>query len=219
MLKTQEHERMRSGRYGVTIVTLSLAALALLIPPARADDGSEAALRQQLEEVHRQLNELQLKLERIDAEHSAAPAMPVTPVTAPAAAAPPSAKLSPVPVGNATAPTPVPVGTPVTVVPATSTPPPPAPLRVEAARPQATPVVPDAFQWREALKEQWGSVRIGMADEQIRQLLGKPSREFTLDGKPVWYYTYPGIGSGSVLFSRDGHTVAGWQHPPFGLFW
>jgi hypothetical protein len=191
---------MRSSRYGVMMVTLSLAVLTALMPPARADEGGEAALRQQLEEVRRQLNELQLKLERMEAEHAAETAAPPAPVAAPPAA----------PAANSTTSTPPAAGPPATTVP--------VPPRVEAARAPATPAVPDAFQWREALKEQWSGVKAGMNGEQIRQLLGAPSREFALDGRPVWYYNYPGVGNGSVLFGRDGGTVVGWQHPPFG-FW
>jgi len=89
---------------------------------------------------------------------------------------------------------------------------------VEAGTPPSTTAIPEAFQWRETLKEQWHSIKAGMSSEEIRKLLGTPSREFTIDGKPVWYYAYPGIGNGSVMFNRDGHTVAGWQHPPHG-FW
>jgi hypothetical protein len=94
----------------------------------------------------------------------------------------------------------------------------PSPVQPEAGASPSPTAVPDAFQWREMLKGQWHSVKTGMSDGEIRKLLGTPSREFTLDGKSVWYYSYPGIGNGSVLFSRDEHTVAGWQHPPFG-FW
>ncbi len=94
----------------------------------------------------------------------------------------------------------------------------PASVPVEAAQAPAPPAAPDAFRWREAVKDQWGGIKNGMSDEQIRQLLGAPAREFTLNGQPVWYYTYPGVGNGSVMFGRDGHKVVGWQHPPFG-FW
>jgi hypothetical protein len=207
---------MRTGRTGVLMATLSLAVMTSLLPPARADEGSDAALKQQLEDVRRQLNELQIKLERIESAHGAGPATSAATVAAPSAAGSSAAAPS-VPVGNATASTPPAAGSPVTAVPATVTPPAPAP--VEAVQPLTPSAVPDAYQWREALKQQWRGVRTGMSDEEIRQLLGTPSREFTLDGKPVWYYSYPGIGNGSVLFSRDGHTVAGWQHPPFGWFW
>jgi hypothetical protein len=51
-----------------------------------------------------------------------------------------------------------------------------------------------------------------MSGEEIGKLPGTPSRALTFDKKPVWYTSYPGIGNGSVMFSRDGHTAAGWQH-------
>jgi hypothetical protein len=201
---------MRCGRCAVIMMMLSLVVSTLSTPPARADEGAEAALRQQLDALRRQLDALQLKLDRIRTENAAAPASPAAPVAAPAAAAPK--------VPDASAPTPVAPAevAPATAVPAAATP--PVPARVEAAIAPASPAVPEAFQWRETLKEQWRGVRAGMNGEQIRQLLGAPTREFALDGKPVWYYSYPGIGNGSVLFGRDGGAVVGWQHPPFG-FW
>ena len=58
-----------------------------------------------------------------------------------------------------------------------------------------------------------------MSPDQVRALLGAPSQQVEInDGQRLWYYTYPGPRSGSVMFSRDG-VVSGWQHPPFGWLW
>jgi len=91
-----------------------------------------------------------------------------------------------------------------------------APL--ESAQTPIPPAAADSLGRRDTLKIRWDDIKNGMSDADIRQLLGAPSREFMLNGQPVWYYAYPDIGNGSVMFGRDGHTVVGWQPPPFG-FW
>jgi hypothetical protein len=163
---------------------------------ARAEEGNQATLKRQLEAVRQQLHELQIKV--LDMESKLGTAQAPSPA-ADTASLPSSAPVT------------------ATVAPSNITPP-SAPVRVEAGTSPSPAVVPAAFQWREMLKDQWRNVKAGMSGEEIGKLLGTPSRELTLDGKPVWYYSYPGIGNGSVMFSRGGHTVAGWQHPPFG-FW
>ena len=184
---------------GRIITILAVATLSLMgsSRAAQAEEGNEAILKHQLEEVRQQLLELQIKV--LDMESRLSTTQSPSPATVTA---------------------PMPLSTPAhdTVIPSTISQPSPVPLRVEAGSSPSQAVVPAAFQWREMLKEQWHSVRTGMSGEEIGKLLGTPSRELTLDGKPVWYYSYPGIGNGSVMFSRDGHTVADWQHPPFG-FW
>jgi hypothetical protein len=209
---------MMTARVAVMMTVLTLAGITSWTPVAQAEESNEAALRSQLEAVQQQLHELQFKVQRMESElgaatHSSTPA-PAT--VAPAAGGIPSP--TPVmPAGAAATPMPPSTAVPVpaassSVSPSTTS----APVRVEAG--PSTTAIPEAFQWREMLKAQWRSIKAGMSSEEIRKLLGTPSREFALDGKPVWYYSYPGIGNGSVMFSRDGHTVAGWQHPPYG-FW
>lgn len=182
-------------------VTMIIAVLSLTtgVPstPVQAEESNEAALMRQLEEVQQQLHEMQLKVQDMESKLGSA--------QAPSPAAVPAL---------------IPSSTPAraTASPSTSNQPAPAPVRMEASTNPSPADIPDAYQWREMLKDQWHSIMAGMSYEEIRKLLGTPSRELTLDGKPVWYYAYPGIGNGSVMFSRDGHTVVGWQHPPFG-FW
>jgi len=67
------------------------------------------------------------------------------------------------------------------------------------------------------LKEAWKGISSGLNHAQVRERLGEPDRQFTIDGKAVWHYSYPGVGSGSVMFSTSG-LVIGAQHPPFS-FW
>lgn len=56
-----------------------------------------------------------------------------------------------------------------------------------------------------------------MNTTQVREQLGEPERQFLIDGKPVWHYSYPGVGSGSIMFSTAGQVI-GAQNPPFS-FW
>jgi hypothetical protein len=223
-----EADKMMTARVAVMMTALVLSGMASWMPAAQAEESNEAALRHQLEAVQQQLHELQFKVQRMESELGASPspatvAAPPISTAAPATVVPAAGSMpSPTPVmplGTAATPMPPSTAAPVPAASSAVTPQtPPAPARVEAAMPSTTTAIPEAFQWREALKAQWRSIKAGMSSEEIRKLLGTPSREFALDGKPVWYYSYPGIGNGSVMFSRDGHTVAGWQHPPYG-FW
>jgi hypothetical protein len=212
---------MTTARVAVMTTALALLGMASMMPGVQAEESNETSLRRQLEAVQQQLHELQSRVQRMESELGTAQAP--SPAAAPANAVPAAGSTpspTPVmPVGAAA--TPVPTSSAASVPAASSSVAPritPAPVRVEAAAPLSTTAIPEAFQWREALKEQWRSVKGGMSSEEIRKLLGTPSREFTIDGKPVWYYAYPGIGNGSVMFGRDGRTVVGWQHPPYG-FW
>jgi len=223
-----EADKMMTARVAVIMTALVLSGMASWMPVAQSEESNEAALRHQLEAVQQQLHELQFKVQRMESELGASPspaavAAPPTSTTAPVPVIPAAGSMpspTPVmPVGAAATPMPPSTAVPVPAASSSVTPQPPsAPVRVEAMTPPSPAAIPEAFQWREALKAQWHGIRAGMSGEEIRKLLGTPSREFALDGKPVWYYAYPGIGNGSVMFSRDGHAVAGWQHPPYG-FW
>ena len=210
-----------SKRVVLILTALVLMATAAWMPVAQSEEGNEAALTRQLEDVRQQLHELQLKVQRMEAELDAAQAPSTVPAPEPLAtpeAGNPPFPASAVPPGTGATPLPSSAPAPATVVPPAEVPSPPAAARAEAGTSPSPATATAALQWRESLKTQWHSVKAGMSGGEIRELLGAPSREYAIDGKPVWYYTYPGIGNGSVLFSRHGHTVAGWQHPPFG-FW
>lgn len=68
------------------------------------------------------------------------------------------------------------------------------------------------------LREKWNALRDHMTTAQVTTLLGAPSRKFKLDRNTAWYYDYPDIGVGSVMFAVDGY-VTGWQRPPLGWPW
>ena len=210
---------MMTARVAVMMTTLALSGMASWIPVAQAEESNVDAMRRQLEAVQQQLHELQSKVQRLESELGTAQAPASTPAAAdvvPAAGSMPS-QTPVVPDGAATTSIPPSTAAPVPAASSAVSPrSPSAPVRVEAG--STTTAIPEAFQWRETLKSEWRSIKAGMSSEEIRKLLGTPSREFTIDGKPVWYYAYPGIGNGSVIFSRDGHAVTGWQHPPYG-FW
>jgi hypothetical protein len=65
------------------------------------------------------------------------------------------------------------------------------------------------------LKKNWSQVERGTPQEQVQLLLGTPQKVLRIDGTLVWYYTYPGIGPGSVFFNASGK-VSSWQSPSFG---
>ena len=112
-------------------------------------------------------------------------------------------------------------GTPTqnTVAPVVTPSPTPTPAAATTVATTSTPVnsVDPALQSLGRLKEAWKGITAGMSNAQVRELLGEPARQFTIDGKPIWYYSYPGVGNGSVMFSAKGQVV-GSQNPPFG-FW
>ena len=82
-----------------------------------------------------------------------------------------------------------------------------------APSPQAKTTQSSQSPW--IIKSKWEKIKKGMTSEQIHSLLGKPSQQFQLSGQRVWYYRYPGVGGGSVIFRHD-DTVASWQRPPVG---
>jgi hypothetical protein len=77
---------------------------------------------------------------------------------------------------------------------------------------QNAPAAMDALV---TLKRNWSQVVPGITREEVQALLGAPGNVLRIDGTPVWYYAYPGIGRGSVFFREDG-TVSSRQAPPLG---
>jgi len=71
-----------------------------------------------------------------------------------------------------------------------------------------------AYQGLEALRTNWKQLQRGLSRTELNHLLGKPRSELILDQQTLWYYRYPGIGSGSVMLDSKGK-VTGWQEPPF----
>jgi len=93
--------------------------------------------------------------------------------------------------------------------------PPPA-----AAAPPPAAAAPPGPDSPAALRERWRTIEYGMTFDQVAELLGRPQRSIDESPKTVWYYSYPDIGSGSVVFIQDSG-VTDWQAPPFGnwLWW
>jgi len=69
----------------------------------------------------------------------------------------------------------------------------------------------------QSLRENRRAIRRRMAEDDVTRLLGAPTRLLQIDSKHVWYYEYPGVGSGSVAFDSNSR-VDDWQHPPLGLW-
>jgi TolA-binding protein len=69
-----------------------------------------------------------------------------------------------------------------------------------------------------SISQRWRTLERGMTAESVEALLGLPQRVIEVDSKIVWYYRYPNVGAGSVVFTPD-KRVAGWQKPPFHGWW
>jgi hypothetical protein len=69
-----------------------------------------------------------------------------------------------------------------------------------------------------SIPQRWRTLERGMTAEAVEALLGLPQRVIEVDSKIVWYYRYPNVGAGSVVFTPD-KRVSGWQKPPFHGWW
>ena len=69
-----------------------------------------------------------------------------------------------------------------------------------------------------SVSQRWRTLERGMTAEAVEALLGLPQRVIEVDDKIVWYYRYPNVGAGSVVFTPE-KRVAGWQKPPFHGWW
>lgn len=89
-----------------------------------------------------------------------------------------------------------------------------APARDAAA---ATPI-PPAVGHDVSVQEHWQRLAQGMPFAEVEALLGRPQRTVDMSPRTIWYYSYPGIGNGSVVFVQDGGVID-WQSPPFATWW
>jgi len=93
----------------------------------------------------------------------------------------------------------------------------PAPQAAAAPAPPvpqpSAPVTPG-----DSAREHWRQVSHGMSAQEVETLLGHPQRTMKVNLRTVWYYTYPEVGSGSIVFASDGG-VEDWQTPPFRTWW
>jgi len=87
--------------------------------------------------------------------------------------------------------------------------------RVEAIE-KRLGVTPDAANVRATPSakpfDNWRRVRQGMTREQVKSLVGEPSKAFELDGSQAWYYRYEAGAAGSVFFDAAGRTSS-FQRP------
>ncbi|MHB8743282.1 MAG: hypothetical protein ACYC9L_09160 [Sulfuricaulis sp.] len=81
----------------------------------------------------------------------------------------------------------------------------------------ATEAATQIRQQQAALRQGWKRLKTGMSQDEVKGLLGTPPQSFTLSGKLVWYYYYPDVGGGSVMYDTTGHVI-GHQAPPFSGF-
>jgi hypothetical protein len=169
-------------------LTLAVAAWALIAAaPVRADAPDTAALQKEIQALKATVQALESRVSQLEA--GAAGSSP-RPTTAPA-----------------DAPLPLAAGTDANAAPT-------APSEAPA------PVVPagTAYTSPEAtLRSNWAQVTRGMDQQAVTRLLGAPSMKSTLDGRTVWFYTYPGTGRGSVFFTDAGKVSS--RQSPFGLGW
>ena len=86
-----------------------------------------------------------------------------------------------------------------------------------AAAPPIPAAQPSAPAPSESIRERWRQIDRGMTLQNVEALIGRPQRTMTVNQKTVWYYTYPEVGSGSIVFAEDGG-VDDWQTPPFNTW-
>ena len=165
-----------------------LAGLLFALPAARGADPEIEALRRRVDELSRSVQELRDQVHALQGKVGAG-ASAVVPA---AAAATATLQPSDSPAGDGAAHAPSAAATPAVI----------AGANAEIA----------------TLRTAWKQVRAGVPSERVKELLGAPTQELTINGKLAWYYIYPGIGAGSVFFS-DSRRVSSTQTPPLGFGW
>jgi hypothetical protein len=174
-------------------VLAATAGALIAASPAHADAPDNATLQKQVQALEATVQALESRVSQLEARDSES--SPRTP-----SARPPASADTPVPPVAAAA-----ASTTATGAPSQA----PAPVVVPAG---STYTSPEA-----ALRSNWSKVTQGMDQEAVTQLLGTPSTKSTLDGRTVWFYTYPGTGRGSVFFTDSGKVSS--RQSPFGLGW
>jgi hypothetical protein len=76
----------------------------------------------------------------------------------------------------------------------------------------ATAGAPEHPSAAAAPRKSWRSLHPGQGTVEVASLLGEPASRFELPGRTVWYYRYPDLGPGSVVFDGAGN-VSSWQIP------
>ena len=86
------------------------------------------------------------------------------------------------------------------------------------AEPQPSESPSGVDREKPSISQRWRTLERGMTAEAVEALLGLPQRVIEVDSKIVWYYRYPNVGAGSVVFTAN-KRVSGWQKPPFHGWW
>src|SRR5262245_15152844 len=81
-----------------------------------------------------------------------------------------------------------------------------------APKQRGTDADPTSAESVVGLKQRWSKVARGMSGAEVASAIGEPTAKLILDGRPVWYYIYAGVGRGSVLFDGGGR-VSSLQAP------
>ncbi len=177
------------------LVSLALAG----VPAARATGPDDTALRQDVKALKEMVRDLQHRVSVLEARSPVAlKAAQVAPKATSAAAEAAPAMVQPAPA--------VSQGAPIAAAPPAA---PSAAVQLGASSGYASPEA--------ALRVNWSKIKEDMDDAAVTGLLGAPSKKFTLDGRTVWYYYYPGIGGGSIFFTDAGRVSS--RQSPFGWGW
>jgi hypothetical protein len=153
---------------------------------AAADLPDTAAMQQEITRLRQRLDELELRLRRLETGTG--------PAALPAPAVPPAATSAASPAPFAPTPAAIPVQ--------------PAPI-FSSVTPASIP--PDATA---LLRTRWARVVQGTAQDEVSALLGPPSKKLEIDGRVAWLYAYPGLGQGSVFFTDAGRVSS--RQAPMG---
>jgi TolA-binding protein len=178
----------RQVRLGVAVIASLLWAATPLA--ARAETGEVTALRQEVNELKQVVQRLDERLERLEARLSAQSKASSSEARV---ASPEASGASP----EASA---------------------ASPQATAASAPAPEPAAPATAVSSGSARDHWHRIDHGMTPQEVEALLGRPQRTMTVNAKTVWYYAYPDIGAGSVVFAPD-DGVADWQTPPFNTWW
>ena len=171
--------------------TLFILAILPLFSAAAAEgeDGETAALAKQIQELRQRVESLETRVRELENRLSPPPAQGVRDQGKGGASSPPPEEGKSS--GQATE---------------------------SAAEPQAAESLSGADREKPSLPQRWRNLKRGMTAEAVEALLGLPQRVIEVDSKIVWYYRYPNVGAGSIVFTEE-KRVSGWQKPPFHGWW
>jgi hypothetical protein len=177
----------------VRTLTYTLLILALIplgaVSGAEGGDAETAALAKQIEELQQRVERLDARVRELERRLSAEPAQQLQDQDNSGASTPPAGKGKSL--GSAAE---------------------------REAEPQPSESPSGLDKKKPSLSQRWRNLERGMTAQAVETLLGLPQRVMEVDSKIVWYYRYPNVGAGSVVFTPD-KRVAGWQKPPFHGWW